>query len=482
LAIEMTRMNEVYHIDKEAMTVEVGAGIIWGQLIEVLEEEGLTLPTYPSSAPSSTVGGWVAAGGTGIGSTKYGGIRDQVVDLEVVLPDGSIIRTKTDGTKLNADHNEPTYSYYPGSSNYFWAPSDEYQHGDDVSDLFVDSNGVLGVITKVVLKLIPILESRPLVASFRSRTLMCHALNDILGATRPFYLHFITNSFYHMLEDVNQAPETTGHWIIRATYEGTEDEVAGEVEKFHHFVQRHNGVVESDEIAYHEWDERFYQMRIKRLGPSVAPSEVYVPLENLEDFLNHVDDHFKGEQFAVEGAISNMGEVAALAWFLDDERRRIPFLMGWYRSLDFIDIGIKNGGRAYSIGMWNVPYSRSYYGKEKYAKMSDLKQRMDPKKYVNPNKVFSGPLNLSLRLNLLIMFAVAIAAPIVLVIAGLWFPSIIAAYVPWIVPVTVIDFIIWFWIGMTIGYILVEIVNMIPIGFVLSIGGPFMRLFRKVWH
>ena len=86
LAIEMTRMNEVYHIDREALTVEVGAGIIWGYLLEILEDEGFTLPTYPSSAPSSTVGGWVAAGGTGIGSTKYGGIRDQVVDLEVVLP------------------------------------------------------------------------------------------------------------------------------------------------------------------------------------------------------------------------------------------------------------------------------------------------------------------------------------------------------------------------------------------------------------
>ncbi|MCK5152280.1 MAG: FAD-binding oxidoreductase, partial [Candidatus Thorarchaeota archaeon] len=93
LIIEMTRMNEVYSIDKENMTVEVGAGIIWGNLLEVLEDEGLSVAAYPSSAPSSTVGGWVAAGGSGIGSTKYGGIKEQVVDIEVVLPDGRIIRT-----------------------------------------------------------------------------------------------------------------------------------------------------------------------------------------------------------------------------------------------------------------------------------------------------------------------------------------------------------------------------------------------------
>jgi len=475
-------MNEVYHIDKEAMTVEVGAGIIWGSLLETLEDEGLTLPTYPSSAPSSSVGGWVAAGGTGIGSTKYGGIKDQVVDMEVVLPDGSVIRTKADGQQLAIDRKEPVYSYYPGSETYVFGPTDNEPFSDDVTDLFIDSNGTLGVITKVVLKLIPRLNIRSMVASFRSQKLMINALNDILEATRPFYLHFISNAFYHMLEEVGKAPDTTGHWIILSHYEGTEDEVAGEVEKFHHFVRRHNGAVESDEIANHEWDERYYPMRIKRLGPSLAPSEVYVPLENLDKFLSDIDEHFKSEKFAVEGAISNTGEVAALVWFLDDERRRIPFLMGWYRSLDFINIGIKNNGRAYSIGMWNAPHSRSYYGKEKFGQMSEIKQRLDPKKIVNPNKVFSSPLKLSLRLNLLIVLVAGIAVPIVLYLAGLWFPTIVGAYAPWIVPVTGPDFITASWLGLAIGYIVVEIVNQLPIGFMLTFGGPFMRLFRRIFH
>ncbi|MHA2069619.1 MAG: FAD-binding oxidoreductase, partial [Candidatus Thorarchaeota archaeon] len=80
LVVETTRMNEIHNIDRENMTVEVGSGIIWGRLLDLLEDEGLTVAAYPSSAPSSTVGGWVAAGGSGIGSTKYGGIREQVVD------------------------------------------------------------------------------------------------------------------------------------------------------------------------------------------------------------------------------------------------------------------------------------------------------------------------------------------------------------------------------------------------------------------
>ena len=114
--------------------------------------------------------------------------------------------------------------------------------------------------------------------------------------------------------------------------------------------------------------------------------------------------------------------------------------------------------------------------------VTDYRVLLDPKKVVNPNKVFSGPLKLSLRFNLLILLVAGIAVPIVLYLAGLLFPSIIGAYVPWIVPVTTLDFIFAFWLGMFIGYILVEIVNLIPVGFVLSIGGPFMRLFRKIWH
>jgi len=480
LVLEMTQMNEVYSLDKENMTVEVGTGIIWESLLEFLEDEGLTVAAYPSSAPSSSVGGWINAGGSGIGSTKYGGIHDQVVDLEVVLPDGVVIRTATAGEYLSQYRQKPTYAFYPSSESYFWGPDDNEELDNDVTKLFIGSNGCMGVITKVVLNVIPLHNIKPMVASFKSRQLMIQALEDLLGATRPFYLHFITGDFYQMLIELGKAPETSGEWVVLGCFEGTEDEVAVEIEKFHHFVRRNNGVTESDEIAQHEWDERFYPMRIKRLGPSLAPSEVYVPLKNLEGFLSSIDKHFKGEKFAIEGAITNTGEVAMLAWFPDDERKKISFLMGWCRSLDFIDVGVRNGGKPYSIGLWNIPYSRSFYGKKNLSQIYEIKHKVDPKNTLNPNKVFSGSLNLSLRLNLLILIAVGIAFPIILGIAGLLVPTLIAAYVPWIVPWNALDFIIAFCIGLFLGEVAVEIVNIVSIGFVLSIGRPFMRLFRRI--
>ncbi|MFW9909408.1 MAG: FAD-binding oxidoreductase [Candidatus Thorarchaeota archaeon] len=482
LAIEMTRMNQIHNINLGNMTVEVGAGIIWGKLLEELEDEGLTVRAYPSSAPSSTVGGWVAAGGTGIGSTKYGGVRDQVVDLEVVLPDGEIIRTANPPQSFIETYSGEDYRFFPAEDEYQWAVGEVDEHEMDATSLFVDSNGTLGVITKVVLKIMRLQTIRPLVASFKTKEQMIWAMQDLLNKTNPFYLHFITDGFYDMLHDVGLAPETSSKWVILCAFEGSESDTAFEETVFKQVVKDNFGFVEPEHIGEHEWAERFYPMRIKRLGPSLAPSEVYVPLKNMVSFIERADKHFKGEKYAFEGAVTDEGEVAVLAWFLDDERKKISFLMGWYRSLDFINLGLRDGGRAYSIGMWNVAHSRSYYGKHEYAGMARVKGKTDPKRMMNPSKVFPGPIQLSFRFNILILVIAAIAVPLVLWIAGILVGDVISAYVPWIIVTDLTSAILAFGIGLIIGVAAIEIINWIPITFVLTIGGPFLRLGRKIFH
>ena len=480
LVLEMTRMNEIYNIDKGSMTIEVGAGIIWGKLLELLEDEGLSAAAYPSSAPSSTVGGWIAAGGSGIGSTKYGGIREQVVELEVVLPDGEIIRTsKSEDAVFNEGKPKPFFS---GDDSLYWESEVSSTSNKESTSLFVDSNGTLGIITKVVLKVIPLRKIKPLTISFPNKEQTMGAMQAILRITRPFYLHFITDEFFGMLKEVDKAPDVAGEWLVLCALEGTDEENDEAAAKIAEKMSMYHGTVESEEIGHHEWDERFYPMRIKRLGPSLAPSEVYVPLERMADFIDHCYKHFKGERMAMEGAVNHRNEVAVLTWFLDDERRRIPFLFGWYRSLDVINIGIKNGGRAYSIGMWNVVHSRKFYGKEDYTKMANLKQRTDSKGYLNSHKVFPGPLYLSTRIGLLIMFAAAFIVPIVIMFAWWLAPSVVAAYVPWVVVNDIASFLLWFMVGLGVGFVVQEFANLIPISVVLSIGLPFLRLGRKIFH
>ena len=90
ISVSMSRLRRVLGLDRNALTARVQAGVVWADLARELETVGLALRTYPSSAPSSTVGGWLAQGGVGYGCFEYGRFRDNVVSARVVLPDGEV--------------------------------------------------------------------------------------------------------------------------------------------------------------------------------------------------------------------------------------------------------------------------------------------------------------------------------------------------------------------------------------------------------
>jgi len=90
LVVDFAWMNKIGAIDADAMTATVQSGVIWERLEKELNRQGLALRTYPSSALSSTVGGWLAQGGVGFGAYEYGSFRDNVVSYRVVLPSGEV--------------------------------------------------------------------------------------------------------------------------------------------------------------------------------------------------------------------------------------------------------------------------------------------------------------------------------------------------------------------------------------------------------
>ncbi|MHA1614936.1 MAG: FAD-binding oxidoreductase, partial [Candidatus Thorarchaeota archaeon] len=135
IIVDMRRMDNILSVDEENLTVSVEPGISWTHLQFELNQLGLDVRSYPSSALSATVAGWVAQGGDGIGSLKYGTINESCVDFEVVLPNGKLIRT-------------------------------------DDRDLFCDTEGILGIITKITLKIKPLTKIQAFVSSFPENYLM----------------------------------------------------------------------------------------------------------------------------------------------------------------------------------------------------------------------------------------------------------------------------------------------------------------------
>ncbi len=133
ILLDTKRMNRLIEINEIAMTVTAEAGIIGTQLEWALNERGLTLPHYAASANCATLGGYLAPRGSGTISTKYGKAEDLVLSMQIVLPNGDIIRTP---------------------------PVPNHASGPDFMGLWVGAEGTLGIIAEATMQVTPLPECR----------------------------------------------------------------------------------------------------------------------------------------------------------------------------------------------------------------------------------------------------------------------------------------------------------------------------------
>ncbi len=133
ILLDLSRLDRIVEVDEESLTVTAEAGVNGFELERSLNERGLMLPHYPASADLATVGGYVAARGSGVLSTRYGKIEDLILSLRVVLPGGDVIET---------------------------LPVPRHAVGPELMQLFVGSEGTLGAITRASLQLAPLPATR----------------------------------------------------------------------------------------------------------------------------------------------------------------------------------------------------------------------------------------------------------------------------------------------------------------------------------
>jgi len=160
--LDLKRINRIRELDELSMAVDVEAGMIGQHLETALNERGYTLGHFPSSIMCSTVGGWVATRSAGQFSSRYGKIEDMVIGMDVCLPDGSVV--SVDGTQSHHD--------FPG-----------------FTQLFLGSEGTLGVVISVKLRVFPAPSTRrfggfrfmDMVAGLEAmRSIMQHGLRPVV--------------------------------------------------------------------------------------------------------------------------------------------------------------------------------------------------------------------------------------------------------------------------------------------------------------
>ena len=154
IGLSMERLNKIIEIDEKNLQVTVEPAVITQVLREAILEKNLSYPVDPSSQGSCWIGGNVAENAGGARALKYGVTKDYVLNLEVVLPNGEIIWTGANTLKNSTGYN--------------------------LTQLMVGSEGTLGVITKIVLKLIPANKHNVLLlVPFYNSTEACEAVSAI---------------------------------------------------------------------------------------------------------------------------------------------------------------------------------------------------------------------------------------------------------------------------------------------------------------
>jgi alkyldihydroxyacetonephosphate synthase len=133
ILLDTKRMNKIIRIDEKSLTVTAQAGINISQLEWALNEKGLTLPHYAASSNCATLGGALAPRGTGTVSTKYGKAEDMMINMQIVLPNGRIIRTP----------------HVP-----------QHAAGPDWTRLFLGAEGTFGIITEATMQVDYLPETR----------------------------------------------------------------------------------------------------------------------------------------------------------------------------------------------------------------------------------------------------------------------------------------------------------------------------------
>lgn len=369
IVVDFFRFNRVLAVDPEAGTSRVQAGVVWEKLDRELAKHNLTLRTYPTSYPASTVGGWLAQGGAGIGSYEAGWFRESVVSARVVLPDGTI---------------------------------KEFS-GPDL-DVVSDAEGTTGFITEATIK-VQQREELGLVA------IGCPSAHDLQGlveamveAKLPIWSLVFINP--RMAEMKNRAPviEHGGHpaeerVLLPAAYiltlafrESDRQQVMGGLASL---LKRCEAEILSDKIAEHEWKHRFKLMVVKRLGPSLVPAEVVIPLSSLGNVMEEIERKVN-QPVVKEGVVIREGaggkpEVVILG-FIPSDQRKFGYNFVFGLAMTIIKIAERHGGRPYSTGMYFSSHARRILGADRVERLRQFKRQVDPSGILNPGKVLGGGL------------------------------------------------------------------------------------------
>ncbi len=376
IGLSMERFNKIIDIDLQNLQVIVEPAVITQVLREAVAEKGLFYPPDPSSQGSCWIGGNVAENSGGARAVKYGVTKDYVINLEVVLPSGEIIWTGANTLKNATGYN--------------------------LTQLMVGSEGTLGIITKIVLKLLPKVNHNVLMlVPFYNANEACEAVSAIFRAgIIPSALEFMerdaidwTLKFNNDI-NVNVNEKTQAHLLIEV--DGNYPEILMlEAEKIMNVVEQ----FEIDEILFADTEDQknaLWKLR-RSVAEAVKANSIYkeedtvVPRYELPKLLlgiKEIGNKYGFKSVCYGHAGDGNLHVNIIKGTMSEENWNTEVTKG-IREIFELTVALKGTlSGEHGIGFVQKNYMNIAFSKTHLELMERIKYVFDPNGILNPGKIF----------------------------------------------------------------------------------------------
>ncbi|MBS1503146.1 MAG: FAD-binding protein [Bacteroidetes bacterium] len=375
LLISMERFNHILDIDLQNLQATVEPGVITETFMDAVAEKGLLYPVDPASKGSCFIGGNVSHGSGGPRVVKYGTIREYVLNLQVVLTDGDIIWTGANTLK--------------------------YASGYNLTQLMIGSEGTLGVITKIVVKLVP----RPtqdalMLASFTTNEDAAAAVSAIFRAgVVPSALEFMERRGVEWViehDDINFDLKDDIHAFLLIEVDGTnQDVIFSDCERINGVLEQYGckDVLFADSAAQ---KEELWRMR-RTMAISVKSNTIYkeedtvVPRAALPQLISGIKEI--GKKYGFESVCyghagdGNVHTNIIKAGMSDED---------WNTKLkdgirEIFELTASLGGTIsgeHGIGLVQKDFMPIKFSQAHFALWRGIKNVFDPNGILNPGKIF----------------------------------------------------------------------------------------------
>jgi D-lactate dehydrogenase (cytochrome) len=369
ISLDMSQMNAILEVKENDFLVKVQPGVTRSVLNKELKKYGLFFTVDPGA--DATLGGMAATNASGTTSVRYGIMRDQVRDLEVVLANGDIIHTGSLSAKSSS--------------------------GIHLNGMFVGSEGTLGVITELMLKVYGIPEAITAArAVFPSVRKAVDAVVGILAGGIPVArIEFVDGE---SVKKVNEYMETQYEedTTLFMEFHGNEAGLAQDVEFATEILKDHgcsNFQFEADSKARNQlWEARhnlLYAYKHTAGNKSIMLTDVSVPVSELTGAILHIRELIDAS--LIEGSIvGHVGDGNYHVLLLLDKENPEEVTEAERINEEIVHYALNRGGTCtgeHGVGLGKAKYQRLEHGAA-YEVMKTIKKSLDPNGILNPGKIF----------------------------------------------------------------------------------------------